>query len=161
MKLRLHLLRHADAGDPGTWTRSDAERPLSAKGEAQARRLGEFLASVGFEADVFVASPKVRARETARLVAEALGRDVRIDERLAAPLDGAVIDGLLGDLGGPRSPVLVGHDPDFSALAGELIGTDSFAMRKGAIARIDLDGPVSAGGGRLRWLVPPDLLLHD
>jgi hypothetical protein len=31
-------------------------------------------------------------------------------------------------------------------------------MRKGAFARIDIERPLTAGGGRLRWLVPPDLL---
>jgi phosphohistidine phosphatase SixA len=53
--------------------------------------------------------------------------------------------------------MLVGHDPDFSELASLLTGTD-IAMKKGALARIDLDGPVEAGMGRLRWLLPPDLL---
>ena len=34
--LELHLLRHADAGDPMTWSGDDADRPLSPKGERQA-----------------------------------------------------------------------------------------------------------------------------
>jgi hypothetical protein len=31
-------------------------------------------------------------------------------------------------------------------------------MKKGAFARVDVKGTVAAGGGALRWLVPPDLL---
>jgi hypothetical protein len=31
-------------------------------------------------------------------------------------------------------------------------------MKKGALARIDIDRPVAPGRGELRWLVPPDLL---
>ena len=31
-------------------------------------------------------------------------------------------------------------------------------MRKGALARIEVDRPLAAGAGTLRWLVPPDAL---
>jgi hypothetical protein len=31
-------------------------------------------------------------------------------------------------------------------------------MRKGALARIDAERPLTPLGGELRWLVPPDLL---
>ena len=49
---------------------------------------------------------------------------------------------ILADAGGPERPVLVGHDPDFSDLASQLIGA-RIEMRKGALARIDLPaGPI-------------------
>jgi hypothetical protein len=39
------------------------------------------------------------------------------------------------------------------------LGVTEITMRKGAIARIDLEGqPIEAGGGVLRYLVPPELL---
>ena len=66
----LHLLRHADAGDPEAWRGDDAARPLSPKGEAQAERLGAFLAGAGFRTDAVISSPKVRARRTAEIVAD-------------------------------------------------------------------------------------------
>jgi hypothetical protein len=31
-------------------------------------------------------------------------------------------------------------------------------MKKGAFARVDVQGRVASGEGSLRWLVPPDLL---
>ena len=40
-----------------------------------------------------------------------------------------------------------------------LIGALRVPMRKGALARIDLDRPLRPAGGILRWLVPPDLVL--
>jgi phosphohistidine phosphatase len=63
------LLRHADAEDGSP----DAERPLSAKGEQQARAVGAALAALGVELDACLASPRVRARDTARLVCASLG----------------------------------------------------------------------------------------
>ena len=65
--IELHLLRHADAGDPMAWDGPDEARPLSDKGERQADRLGRFLAGVGFAPDVIITSPKVRAAQTAEI----------------------------------------------------------------------------------------------
>jgi phosphohistidine phosphatase SixA len=154
----LHLLRHAHAGDPEGWTGDDAARPLSAKGEGHAERLGTFLAGVGFRPDAIVSSPKVRARRTAEIVAGHLGLDVRLDDRLASGFDATTVDAILADLGRPKRPVLVGHDPDFSDLLGWLARAEGLTMKKGAFARVDVQGPVASGQGTLRWLVPPDLL---
>jgi phosphohistidine phosphatase len=156
--VQLYLLRHAHAGDPMGWSGPDAARPLSPKGEQQAERLARFLASVAFKPDAIITSPKVRAARTAEIVAEALGVEVREDERLAREFDLVTIEAILFDAGEPTKPVLVGHDPDFSDVAAALVGAPSLTMRKGAFARIDADRPLVAGSGTLRWLVPPDLL---
>jgi phosphohistidine phosphatase len=156
--VQLYLLRHAHAGDPQGWTGPDAARPLSAKGEQQAERLGRFLADVGFKPDAVITSPKVRAARTAEIVAEAIGVEVREDERLARGFDLVTVEAILFDAGEPTKPVLVGHDPDFSDVAATLIGAPSLAMRKGAFLRIDADRPLVAGSGTLRWLVSSDLL---
>ena len=154
----LYLLRHAHAGDPEGWTGDDAARPLSAKGERQADRLGAFLGGNGFRPDAIVSSPKLRARQTAEIVAGHLGVAVGLDERLAGAFDASTVDAILADLGGPARPVLVGHDPDFSALLAWLARADGLTMKKGAFACVDVQGPIAAGQGSLRWLIPPDLL---
>ncbi len=155
--VRIHLLRHADAGDREDWKGSDDERPLTAKGRAQSERLGTFLASVSFKADIVASSPKVRAAQTAEIVAEHLGMKVRIDDRLGEALGIAQLEALVADLGTSR-PLLVGHDPDFTMLVEALCDASGVEMKKGALARIDSARPLAAGAGQLRWLVPPDLL---
>src|SRR3954470_17913951 len=97
----LRFLRHAHAGDPGKWTRPDAERPLSDKGRRQAARLGRLLASIDDQPDVFITSPKVRAVQTAEGVVTAMGARVKVveDPRLAAPLDLATVDAIVRDAG--------------------------------------------------------------
>ena len=154
----LYLLRHAHAGDPSAWDGPDADRPLSDKGEGQSERLGAFLAGIGFRPDAVITSPKVRAARTAEIVAGHLGVGVAVDERLAGSLGLEAVEAILRDAGDPRRAVLVGHDPDFTDLVSELCGSREIPMRKGALARIDVERPVAAGRGVLRWLVPPDLL---
>lgn len=156
--MELYLLRHADAGDPLAWAGPDDERPLSGKGKHQAERLAGWLLAAGFVPDVIVSSPLRRALQTARRVARGLGLEVVIDERLAGRFDLAIVDRLLTDLGSPARPVLVGHDPDFSALVATLCATRAVPVGKGVLVRIDSPRPLVAGGGTLRWLVPPDAL---
>ena len=156
-ELELYLLRHAHAGDAAKWDGPDSERPLSPKGRRQASRLGAFLSERGFAPDAIVTSPKLRARQTAELVADAIGIAVTVDDRLATGLDPDVIGDIADRVGG-MSVVLVGHDPDFSDLAAALSGAEYLPMRKGTLVRIDMALPVQAGGGVLRWLLPPELI---
>ena len=156
--MELALLRHAHAGDPEAWDRPDDLRPLSDKGRQQAERLGRHLAAAGFVPDAVLTSPRVRARETAEIVADRLGVAVRIDPRLATFLDLATVDAILDEADMPPRAVLVGHDPDFSDLLVSLTGSPGLRMRKGSFALLDVERPLAPGSAELRWLVPPDLL---
>jgi phosphohistidine phosphatase len=159
-EVQLYLLRHAHAGDPAKWTGPDSARPLSDKGQGQAVRMGLFLADAGFVPDLIMSSPLVRALETARLVATPLGLPIIVSNDLASSLDLDSLDRLLTRAGNPRRPLLVGHDPDFSMLAADLLGVAELPVRKGTLLRIDTRRPLQAGSGVLRWLLPPDLLTN-
>ena len=159
--IQLCLLRHADAGDPEAWTGDDADRPLSDKGRAQAERLATFLHGARYAADAVISSPKVRARQTAEIVADGLGAQVRVDDRLGGPLDAETLEGILDDAGSLERVVLSGHDPDLSELLNGLTGSTGLTMKKGAFARLDVRGKVADRRGSLRWLVTPDLLDRD
>jgi phosphohistidine phosphatase SixA len=156
--LELYLLRHAHAGNAAQWTGDDALRPLSAKGRRQAEKLGRHLANLQFEPDSILTSPKLRALETAQIVADSLGVGVTTDERLASGVDLDVLGGIISGDGG-RKIVLVGHDPDFSGICGELIGISYLTLKKGALARIDVSLPLARDAGQLRWLLPPDAVV--
>lgn len=156
-ELELYFLRHADAGDPMAWTGDDAVRPLSEKGEKQARGMGRWLAKAGFKPDAIVSSPKVRALKTAEIFGHAVGVAVDVDDRLGGLDDLSELSDVVTARGGTRV-VVVGHDPDFSELAAELAGVGRLPLKKGAIVRIDASLPLRSGRGTLRWLVPPDLV---
>ena len=114
----VHLCRHAKAadGDP------DELRALTPKGVEQARALGRRLADAGDAPVVVLASPFVRARQTAAIVAEETGAELVV-EPLLAP--GAGLDDLRRAVGGLDGPVAtVGHQPDCSEIALALSGRD-------------------------------------
>jgi phosphohistidine phosphatase len=123
------LLRHGDAEDGSG--KPDAERELTEKGERQSRNAGKALKELGVVLDVCLASPKVRARQTAELACEPLGTRIEEDDRLA----GGDFDPL--ELAAGRGEVmLVGHEPDFSSAIALATGS-RVRMRKGGIAAID------------------------
>ncbi len=154
----LFLLRHAHAGDSGRWTRDDALRPLSDKGRRQSERIGRMLAAIDEAPDLLITSPKVRAAQTAEIVGAALKIPVVEDPRVAGSLDAERVGEILAAAGPAVRPCLVGHDPEFSSVLGELVGVAYIAMRKGAVARVDFEDEMGAGRGLLRYLVPPELL---
>jgi phosphohistidine phosphatase SixA len=159
--IALHLLRHAHAGDPAKWDGDDAARPLSERGRRQARDLGGLLAVIDEPPDLFITSPKVRAVQTAEIVAKAMRNRVKVvvDERLSGALDPVTVNAILDAAGNAFRPCIVGHDPDFSELLGEFIGTAPIPMRKASLARIDFVGDdVTLGQGTLRYLLPPELV---
>ena len=122
------LVRHAEAEDGSP----DAERELTAKGEEDARAIGAALARLGVEIDACVSSPKVRARDTARLVCGPLGVEVTEDERLAGgPFDPHELAGENGE-----RVMLVGHDPDFSLAVHRMTGAQ-VRLPKAAVAGVD------------------------
>jgi phosphohistidine phosphatase len=122
------LLRHAEAADGSP----DAERPLTERGEEQARAAGAALAALGVRLNACVSSPKLRALQTAQLVCEYLdGLAVQADERLAGgPFDPDELAAEFND-----DILLVGHDPDFSMAVHRLTGAQ-VRMKKGGLAAI-------------------------
>src|SRR6186713_883932 len=80
--LTLLFIRHADAGDAGTWPGDDAARPLSKKGRRQAKRLGDLLDRLHVRPDSILASPRVRAADTAKIVGRRVRREAKVDDRL-------------------------------------------------------------------------------
>lgn len=159
--IALYLLRHAHAGDPARWDGDDAARPLSEKGRRQARDLGGLLAEIDEAPDLFITSPRVRAVQTAEIVARALRNRVKVvvDDRLGGALDPALVTEILLAAGPALRPCLVGHDPDFSELLGEFVGTSPIPMKKGSLARVDFaESEVAPGRGILRYLVPPEVV---
>lgn len=75
------LVRHAKAGDRERWDAPDDHRPLTAKGEAQARALVDLLAR--YEIERVLSSPYLRCTQTVAPLAAARGLAVEPCDDLA------------------------------------------------------------------------------
>jgi phosphohistidine phosphatase len=158
--MRLLIIRHATAVPRGTPDMPDDERPLTKRGEKRFRAVAEGLARMVKRPDALLTSPLPRARRTAEIAAAAWGK-IEVEEAVA--LAGGSYNELATALG--RFPaeslvVIVGHEPDLSALLGRLLGSsrsERLTFKKGGAALLDIPGPL-ADGGSLVWYLPPRML---
>jgi phosphohistidine phosphatase len=160
----LLVLRHAKAqpdAPSGDWARH-----LTDRGRRNAQAMGEAVKAMTGIPDAIVSSDANRARQTAEIVAEAIGFDGQV------ALDHAIYGAGLIDLfevvtslPEPAGSVLVvGHNPGFEALAAALAGLDATDVRlpTAGLAHLELDlerwGDVVSGCGRLLAIrTPKDL----
>jgi phosphohistidine phosphatase len=120
--MRLMLLRHAKAV-PAAAAATDASRPLAARGERDARLIGERLRERGTKLDSIVTSSATRTLQTAQIVAAAhdYPRDrIVVDERLylAGPVEILTVIATFAPT--LTSVLIVGHNPGLSELAAAL-----------------------------------------
>jgi phosphohistidine phosphatase len=152
--LQLIFFRHGPAGSKAEWQGADAERPLTDDGRAVVAQAAGLLAKAGVSVDAVLTSPLARARQTAEIVAEALGCTDRLagDERLGHGLDRKRLAAIVAAHAGARALVLVGHEPEFSATIAQIMGA-TVVVKKAGVARVDIDEQTMRGA--LVWLVPP------
>jgi phosphohistidine phosphatase len=148
MAQQLWLLRHGDAESHGT--RPDPERRLTERGEAQSRAAGAALKALKITFETVLTSPRVRARDTARLAAEPLGLEVVDHEPLSGGFGREDALAVLAGFDGEAKVLLVGHEPDFSQLVHDFTG-GRVDMKKGGIAGMR----VARTQGELLVLVRP------
>jgi len=169
--MRLFFLRHGVAENREDWHGEDADRPLTAAGREQMEQIAAGLAILNLGIDGIMTSPYARANESARIAAEGVRAPVSTSDELRP---GATLAGLLRLLqahGHASRLLLVGHEPDFSQMIGELIATPRSArliLKKGGCARVDIarrtiTRAVAArellGEGELVWLLTPRQLV--
>jgi phosphohistidine phosphatase len=148
MAPQLWLLRHGEAVPHES--KPDAERELTARGERQAIAAGEGLARLGVEFSACYTSPKIRARDTARLACQALNIDPVEHDALANGFDRDAALELVYAHGDDGRVLVVGHEPSFSQLVHDLAG-GRIDFKKGGVAAIR----VERGSGELLALLRP------
>ena len=159
--VRLYFLRHGLADRAEFDGTDDRLRPLTDAGRQRLEQQGRFLARMGLKVDVVLSSPLVRARQTAEIVARRLGAGDRLrdDPRLEPGFDTSSLAAILADLGdGDRRVMLVGHEPDFSEVIGEVTGGSMIVCKKGSLARVDVPDRDDLRG-LLVWLLPPKAMV--
>ena len=157
--MRVYMLRHGQAASRAGYE-SDADRPLTDEGAEAMRREAVVIKALVQAVDAIVTSPYPRARQTAEIVAQALGATdhVLVDKRLAPGFSITEFEAVVREHEPDGAIMLVGHEPDFSETLSDAIGGGRLVMKKAGLARIDLPDH-SVRRGELVWLAPPAVLL--
>ncbi len=157
----LRLLRHAKS-DWADADLSDEQRPLSARGKRDAKRLARHLELHPIEVQMVYCSPALRARRTLEAIQPALTGAVSRDE---PTIYAATADQLLKFVRkkpkGFDSVLFVGHNPGFEDLARMLLPAKiaPAAFPTCALATLTFDtedwAAIALGTGRLAGFLTP------
>jgi phosphohistidine phosphatase len=155
--MKIYLVQHGEAVSEAV----DPARPLSAKGREEVAAVAAWLRGRGVRVGEVWHSTKVRARETAEILAEALLPGKKPTEHQGlAPNDAP--EALLDELAAPKGDlVIVSHLPILGRLASLLItGRDAYVpvfFHQGGVVCLDREGMGPYG---VEWAVTPGLIGH-
>src|SRR6202158_3309308 len=158
---RLYLIRHGLAEERGEAWPDDSRRPLSEEGMSRLRKEARGPGRLVVTFDVVLTSPRVRARQTADIVAGVFSTrpPIVVIESLAPDGNAHAVLSDLEKQARRTRIALVGHEPGLGELAVPLVRSrPAVAFKKGSICRIDVHSLPPAGPGMLRWFITPKIL---
>ncbi len=160
--LKIYLVRHAIAEPLATGKyKTDAERPLTEAGFAQAQMVANALKAVGARLKLVISSPYLRAEQTAKVFADNFNCELIKSAKLSP---GVAVKSFIESLEAYQSKdelMLVGHEPDMGELVSVLVGgSPVFRMpfRKSAVCLVNCEEVPPALSGNLEWILTPDLI---
>ena len=151
--MKLYLVQHGQA----MAKEQDQERALSEQGRQDINRLGQFLQQAGIRVERVIHSGKLRARQTAEALAEAVAPGLEPE-----------VSGLLGPNDNPkafdwqseswdRDTLVVGHLPFMAKLVAHLVAEDErlplVAFLPGSLVCLQRND----GHWQIAWMLRPEL----
>lgn len=154
--IRIYLVQHGDA----TAKDIDPERPLTGKGTKDIEGMADFLGDSGIRVERILHSGKLRAEQTARILAGLLPPGVEPESINNINPNDPVKDFASGLEKFGSGCMFVGHLPFMEKLAGYLLGEDedsrTVEFKPGTV--VCLFAPDDTGW-KIEWMVRPELLV--
>ncbi len=123
--MNLLIMRHGEALPLGGSFRDDSQRPLSAQGQEQVRRVAEGLKQRQLPITLVISSPLVRARQTATIMAEVLAvSNLSQSPALSPSASPRGLHALLDSNKEAQGMLWVGHHPDVTLWTAFFTGLD-------------------------------------
>lgn len=155
--MRLYFVRHGRAEDREVWApKDDGLRPLTPDGIARMKTSAATIKALNIRPDVILTSPLTRAAQTAEILGETLRSDV-VEVPGLAHFGVGVLSELIAKYNAAESPMLVGHEPDFSTVLEMITGGGHIMVKKGSLIRVDMYA-LRPPRGYLVWSIPPRML---
>ena len=162
--MKLLVIRHGPAGERAEWEAKgldDRLRPLTPAGKKEMREVSKGLRELVTAIDILATSPLVRAAQTAEIVAKRYKCEPVTVEALEPEKVPNEAIRWLDQQRSAGTVAVVGHEPHLSTLASILLagkGSSFLTLKKSGVGLLELSLPVRAGGGKLEWLLTPDVL---
>jgi phosphohistidine phosphatase len=139
-------MRHAKAVEQVDWMGADFDRPLTSEGEESNKIMANYLRLIGVKPDMIIASPALRTKETAEIIAKkfhekvvSYQRDIYNEDSVSSrdPIK-VHLDIVKKAKKNTNILMIVGHNDDLSLFAANLCGEWVPSMKKGSIIVLSL-----------------------
>ena len=156
--MRLYLVRHGQAKDE----KEDPNRPLTDKGMQDVRKVAQFSKPLNIHVQRILHSGKLRAAQTAEIIAEAVQSDEGVVQHEGLnPND--PIEPILQDIERMSAELmLVGHLPFLNKLLAKLVIDDEsveiVAFQSAGMVCLEKS---PEGIWKIAWMITPELLLSS
>jgi phosphohistidine phosphatase len=164
--MNLYVVRHAIAVQRGTaGDEDDSQRPLTDTGRKKMKKIVKGLRQFEIELDVILSSPYVRARDTAKILANEFKMDNQLSfsDNLIPPGNFEALIDEIHEKYDVNSIALVGHEPMLSQLISWLMTGDKNAnimLKKGGVCFLSADNLYQDHRATLEWLLTPALMVE-
>ena len=160
--MNLYFMRHGiavDRADSGAGS-GDRERQLTPKGIKRMTKAARGLVTLSLSFDRILTSPLERARQTAKIVAQTLQLENRVEEveQLSPEQSAQDLLRALVPYSDQKQILLVGHEPQLSNTISVLLSGTAGAeirLKKGALCCLEVDGLPPKKNGVLHWALAP------
>jgi phosphohistidine phosphatase len=163
--MNLYFMRHGIAVEraDSSHRSDDRSRQLTPKGIKRINKAAKGLVALSLSFNRIFTSPFERARQTAKIVAQTLHSEDRLEEIPQLRPDQSVEDLLsaLAAYEGEKEILLVGHEPLLSSTVGFLLsprGGAEVRFKKGGLCCLEIDGVPAKKRAVLRWALTPKQL---
>jgi phosphohistidine phosphatase len=149
--MRLYFVRHgkAEAGSG-----NDHDRQLTPAGAARLETEARVIQKLGIRPQVIYSSPRVRALQTAQIIAQVLDAPVEVRDEVNFDFNLSAVAALTADLSPEAEVMFVGHNPSMAQVVQGITGAN-VVLKTGSVARVDIDLPGRDLRGQLVWLLAP------
>ena len=161
--MRLFIVRHAIAVPHGTPGVAEDDRPLTKDGIRKMNEAARGLRAIVGIPDIILTSPLPRAKQTADILVQSLGKQIPL-ELIDALAPAGSHSGVYKEMRRHQkadSLMIVGHQPSLGEIAGEIAwGSPEHyvELKKGGACAIEIEGLTPTPRGTLLWLVTPSIL---
>ncbi len=159
--MKIYLVRHGIAveGLMRGITR-DSERPLTDEGIEETKMVARGLKCIGVKPDVIVASPLIRAKQTADILHAELGGELTTSDSLCPGVTPSNVYKFLKKYSESNELFLVGHEPDVGDLVKSMVGAGyefTLPFKKAGVCCVEVHDLPPTLPGTLKWLVTPKI----
>jgi len=163
--MNLYFMRHGIAVNraDAEGKSDDRERTLTPKGIKRMHKAAKGLIALSLSFDRILTSPFERARQTAKIVAQVLRLEDRLEEIEQLSPD-QLVQNLLSALGAysdKKEILLVGHEPLLSSTVSFLLSGKAGAeirLKKGGLCCVEVEGVPQQERAVLHWALTPKQL---